>query len=275
MKPVAVLGSGPAGLLAAWALMLVGRPTVIFSDGGRSRVGPAQFLHGPLPGIAYASDPDAVVKYVRRGDPEVYRHKAFYTTQVPWRPWTDGSQPPERDAWSMDKMYGALWALFEDNVNDNAMKVTTEWLDEVQENGTFDGIISSIPKSRLCRRRVVDEFSSDSKVHRFLTQDIVIHPEAFEGMDDNTVIYDGTKDRSWYRTSLIFGQGGTEWNAKSRRPRGLEPTFTDSKPIWTNCDCVKGQGILCVGRRGKWSVEELAHNAFYDTMTMIGLRYGR
>jgi hypothetical protein len=171
----------------------------------------------------------------------------------------------------MIKMYDKLWDIFSSNVMANQTKITPEWIDD--EGAEFDAIISSIPLNRLCRAR--EQGFEERPTHRFITQDVVIHPVEFEDLPDNTVLYDGTKFKSWYRTSLVFGQGGTEWKEGAPRPKGLSPVFHDSKPIWTNCDCLRDQNVLPVGRRGKWSVSELAHNAFYDTMTLIGARYGR
>ena len=56
---------------------------------------------------------------------------------------------------------------------------------------------------------------------------------------------------------------------------GVNPIYSDYKPISTTCTCLNMTNILKVGRRGRWSVHHFTHDAFYDTMTMIGTRYGR
>lgn len=261
MKPVAVLGSGPAGMCAAWALNICGIPTVVISSGGKSRLGPAQFFHGPIPELNDPQSPDAIIKFIRRGDPDIYKLKAFGNLKVPWEPWTDAA-PVERAAWSLQETYDTLWRAFGDYVTKEEIK--PESIDKYLD--MFDGIISTVPMRALCT----------DPTHLFVTQDIKIHTECFEpNLDDNTVVLDGTGEKSWYRTSRIFGVGGTEWGPRSEPVRGLDPVYKDFKPISTTCTCLKGRGILCVGRRGKWSVDELSHNAFYDTMTLIGARYGR
>jgi hypothetical protein len=264
MKPVGILGSGPAGLMAAWACTLVGLPVVVISKNGRSRLGGAQFLHAPIPGMHKASEPETVVRYVRRGDPEEYRRKAFGAAKLrKWKPWTEGGQPDERAAWSLDAAYERLWTMYGDCVETNKQEITGKWLDDHKDD--FQFIISSVPLQRLCLGD-----------HTFATQLVQIHPVGFEQLDDDTVLYDGTKDRSWYRTSNIFNTTHTEWGEGQPAPRGLEPLYRDYKPMWTNCECWSDhQDLLLVGRRGRWSADDFSHDAFYDTMTALGMRYGR
>lgn len=262
-KPVAVLGSGPAGLMAAWACMLSGTSVVVLSDGGKSRLGGAQFLHAPIPGMHQARSPETVVKYVRRGDPEVYKRKAFGSLRVPWRPWTDGGQPEEREAWSLSLAYDSMWEVFGESVETNKQHIDLKGVVEVKDKFAF--VVSTIPLNVMC----VNES------HKFVTQNVRIHPDAFEELPDNTVLYDGTKDKSWYRVSNIFGTTYTEWGEESKAPP-IRPMRWDSKPMYSDCDCLnRVNGILTVGRRGRFDAAQFSHDAFFDTMTAIGMRYGR
>lgn len=262
MKPVAVLGSGPAGLMSAWACMMAGVPVVVLSNGGESRLGGAQFLHAPIPGMHQAKAPEAVVRFERRGDPEEYRRKAFGELAVPWRPWTEGGFPEERDAWSLSGAYEKLWSIFGESVDMNKTDVDLKWIMEHRDD--FSVIISTVPLSGLCR----------SDRHQFVSQKVIIHPVAFEELPDNTVLFDGTKEKTWYRTCNIFGTQYTEWGAFGKVPP-VSKTYVDYKPISTTCTCLHMSNVLRVGRRGRWSVHHFTHDAFYDTMTMIGTRYGR
>lgn len=262
MKPVAVLGSGPAGLMAAWACMLAGVPVVVLSNGGKSRLGGAQFLHAPIPGMHQAKAPEAVVRFERRGDPEEYRRKAFGELVVPWRPWTDGGFPEERDAWSLVDAYDRMWDVFGESVESNAQPIDLQWI--IEERDKFHMVISTIPLRALCR----------SDQHTFVSQRVMIHPEGFEELPENTVLFDGTKDKTWYRTCNIFGTQYTEWGAFGKVPK-VQPIYADHKPISTTCNCLGLSRVLLVGRRGRWYVDDFTHDAFYDTMTAIGSRYAR
>ena len=251
--------------MSAWACHQAGLPVVILSPGKKSRLGGAQFLHAPIPGIHGAKVPQTRVQYFRRGEPDLYRKKAFGDLDVEWRPWTDGGQPQFRDAWSLDRTYTFLWNTFEHAVrNDlNTRSVGPEWIRE--EGPEFSMVISTVPLLTLCEK---------PKEHKFITQEVLIYPEAFEGMPDDTVLYDGTPDKSWYRCSNIFGTSFTEWGAGSKTPPGLE-MIRDYKPMSSSCDCLDMPGVIKVGRRGKWDAREFSHGAYYDTMTAIGVLYGR
>ena len=267
MRPVCVIGSGPAGLLAAHAVCQAGLPLVIVSDGKRSRLGGAQFLHAPIPGITQAARPDTTVVYQRRGDPEVYRRKAFGSLKVDWKPWTEGGQPEARHAWSLDWTYGKLWDLFESTIQfgNNKVHVDHEWLEKVQ--GEFSMIVSTVPLASLCQ---------EPDRHQFVNQLVRIVAEPYEDLPDDTVLYDGTQEKSWYRTSRIFNTCFTEWGQDAKTPPGVNDLITDYKPMSTTCTCLdKYDRLIKVGRRGKWDAREFSHGAYYDTMMVIGAMYGR
>lgn len=265
ITPAAILGCGPSALLSAWACSLAGIPVAIVSRGVKSRLGGAQFLHAPIPGMHRASEPETFVKYERRGDPDIYRKKAFGDLNVEWKPWTEGGQPEGRAAWSLDMTYQYLWESMEPIITNemNVREIDMKWFEEEADQFLF--VVNTVPLASIC---------VDPK-HNFITQRIVITPTPFEGIADDTVLYDGTGEKSWYRTSNIFGTGFTEWGEGAKVPPGIQ-TFRDFKPMSTNCDCLKKfHRVVSVGRRGKWSAREFSHNAFYDTMNVIGVLYGR
>ena len=49
---VAVLGCGPAGLIAAWAAEQAGADVQIYSKKVQSIIPGSQYLHGPIPGVS-------------------------------------------------------------------------------------------------------------------------------------------------------------------------------------------------------------------------------
>lgn len=116
--------------------------------------------------------------------------------------------------------------------------------------------------------------------HVFREQPVKILNEALDAsLPDNTVMYDGTKEHSYYRMSRIFGVGSTEWGASSPTPP-VENLRTVNKPIWSNCDCYQedlGGGvpaIIRIGRFGTWKKGELTFHAFnrvIDTLAKVGV----
>jgi hypothetical protein len=259
MKPIAILGSGPAGLLAAHAIGLTGHPIAIVSKQEKSRIGGAQFLHMAIPELT-AEAPDATVTFRVEGTEEMYRHKVYGSLPVPFTSiegLVDGHVQP---AWHMQAAYDRLWQEFGDSLNED--RVTPEWLDE--NMGNFAAIVSTIPRTAICR-----SLSGDAPVnHEFYSQKVRIANECMRpSLPENTVLYNGTRDVSWYRTSQLFGHGGTEWG------NGLNPileTVEVSKPVRCTCDCYPE--VIKVGRFGKWKKGTLIHDAFTSSLKELNER---
>lgn len=260
MKPIAVLGAGPAGLLAAHAVGLAGQPIVIFSVGGKSRLGGAQFLHSDIPELT-PKEPDAVVTYVVKGSHFVYQQKAYGSGAQPsfvsFSNVKDGQQQP---AWNLQKMYDELWRRFEPNINE--VVVDAEWIQENHKE--FALVISSVPRPSLC----------SNEQHRWTRQEIIIDPRPI-GLPDMTVYYDGTSDHSWYRSSNLWGCGGREWGTRAamQLPYDQEGFVSASKPLDTNCNCLGDiNNLVRIGRYGRWEKGVLVHDGFERTIKQLHAR---
>lgn len=265
-KPVAVLGCGPAGLLAAHAVALRGQPIAIFSRAMPSQVGGAQFLHKPIPLIT-DEDPEAVVTFSVEGDVHEYRNKVYGD------PMTDRDAvavpfvsmenvPAEQPAWSMKGAYERLWDMYGNAVNDTM--VGPQWLEDNMDD--FSMVVSTVPLPALCAARA----GLIHEAHYFTTQTIGITLGQHDHLPDNHVVYDGTKDRAWYRASKLFGESSAEYGR-----RGVPPGATVislAKPIGHTCTCWRDmEGVLLMaGRMGKWRKGVLAHQAFEDTWEALG-----
>lgn len=259
MKPIAVLGTGPAGMMAAYAVGLTGKPLAVFGLGQKSRIGGAQFLHKPLPDLH--GDPDFQVEFEVHGDEHTYQQKVYGAAPVPFVSFSGVNANLERgevfqDAWSLPVTYDWLWEQF--GARANIAQVTADWI--AREKDNFRAIISTIPASAICTNRN----------HTFTSVDILIaEMSMLEGRPGHKVIYDGTRHRSWYRTSLINGVPGTEWGASMGKDNPFK-TVNVRKPISTNCDC--HPDIIKVGRYGAWRKGELAHEGFYSTLRELNER---
>lgn len=250
MKPVAILGCGPAGLMAAHAVAMRGKPVAVFSIPQKSRLGGAQFLHEPIPGINDVT-PDIIVNYKVEGDPQTYEQKVYSDTlTVPFVSMSDKFDGQTQQAWNLLATYDKLWSIFGESVND--VRVTPEWIEENADE--FDLMVSTVPLPSLCRAN-----------HHFTTQQVTIANQCFdETLADNTVFYNGTRDRSWYRCAKLFGIGSTEWGAGVNPPYD---TVKANKPIRSNCDC--WPNILKAGRFGTWKKGVLTHQAFTSTFEAL------
>ena len=261
---VAVLGCGPAGLMAALAAVHAqngypNKDTIIFSRRQMSTLFGAQYLHAPIPGVTDESS-RVTVSYDLFGTPEDYRRKVY-------GPMWDGSVSPEdlaepHDAWDLRGTYDKLWDLFEEfivpaEIDRAGMRMI---MDGQTIYGKFDMVISSIPLPSICL-----------KGHQFRSVTINAAGEApIRGIrlpyrvPANSVICNGLDHPSYYRVSNIFGHKTAEW------PEWIDPPISHAqvqKPLDSNCDC--WPEILRVGRYGEWRKGVLTHHAYERVLSTV------
>jgi hypothetical protein len=270
VKPIAILGVGPAGLMAAQACAMRGKMVALFSRGEpdtgpiKSRLGGAQFLHYPIPGINDVDTPDAEVRYVLCGDSEGYRRKVYGgDPNIPFVSMEHVRHNQVQPAWNLQATYDTLWHTLVEGTSVNVELIGPQWIEKALDNAWFETIFSTIPAPSICRSNA----AMINNVHHFLSQKVNIATACIlDNLPDNHVVYDGTPDRSWYRCSKLFGIGGTEWAADVKPPYG--DLISVHKPIRTTCDCWTGQ-VLRLGRHGTWKKGILTHHAFvgaYDAL---------
>lgn len=276
IRPVAVLGCGPAGLLAAHTLALLGRPVALFSNNpAKSQISGAQFLHKKVPELC-DDEPDEVITYRLRGDAATYRQKVYGEGTGPMLPGTvsfehieDGQTQP---AWNLMKIYDRLWDSWGKGVND--AYIGSDWLE--QRRHEFDFVVSSIPLPAICRfeNPLKDEdgnFIMPPAAHNFSSQKIWLIDRSIVPLEDNTILYSGDLSQSWYRTSNLFGHGGTEWSTIGRHgPPPVDGLKGGIKPVANTCDC--WSDVVRVGRFGEWKKGVLTHHAIrkvYDRANQI------
>jgi len=246
---VAILGCGPAGLMAAHAGAMLGHDIRILSKPRKSFMHGAQYLHSPIP-LASSRDP-FIINYRLRGDAGIYREKVYgIDSDLEVSP---NSLSEWHEAWDIREAYDWLWTTYGDYVT--PWDAEMEGLEEIWEN--VDVIVSSVPRPLLCR----------SGTHSFSSASVWATDRAFDLEKDNTVICDGTKDKAWYRSSLIQGWGNTEWPEEKKPPIDEDHLWKVLKPTMHNCDCQPE--VFHVGRYGSWDKKQLSHNAYFDTYKML------
>lgn len=258
MKPIAVLGCGPAGLLAAHALAITEMPFAIFSRIEKSKLGGAQFLHKPIP-LLTEDDPEFEIDHITRGSIEDYRLKVYGPEfNLPQDPNNIMPQTGEKLAgWSLVKAYDKLWEAYKDKIN--ADEITPAWPREHHEY--FSMVLSTVPATRMCKH---------PGRHQFISKPIRIANQCVEFIPENTIVFDGTKDRSWYRCANVMGFQSTEWAEPVPKIFPFSDTVIAIKPLSTNCNChTSHTEFRRLGRRGTWSKNEFTHHAFYQTLKIV------
>jgi hypothetical protein len=247
---VAVLGCGPAGLLAAHACARAGVDFDVISLKRQSPIGGAQFLHVPIPGITGDSG-DGRVNFYKHGVKEVYASKVYGDPEAPtsWDSYEEG----DHEVWNMQAAYQQLWETYQGNIRE--AKVDHGFISSnlVWE---YDKIFSTIPKTYLCFMN-----------HDFRSQPVWIDMDPAEEIQDSAIIYSGLRSDEWYRASNIFGYSSLEYPDLTVKGEAVRRI---SKPLSNNCTCWDSTPMLHMfGRYGEWTKAPLIHDAYYGAINAL------
>jgi hypothetical protein len=255
---IAILGCGPAGLLAAHATVLAGHTPRILSIKHRGVMPGAMYLHRPIKDLTEKKHQD-MIRLSKIGTQEGYAQKVYGRRDAPvsWSIWNKGHYP----IWNLRAAYEELWARYESYIKD--VTVTANMVYQVR--AYFPLVISTIPAKTLCLR---------PREHSFTERQIwVIHdaPSLDKSPQSNIMIYNGLEKTPWYRFASIFGFRSYEYGHNPVEQLGEDlkhlPIATGIKPLGNTCTChskrVKSYGdFVKVGRYGRWEKNVLTHHAF-------------
>ncbi len=267
---ILVLGSGPAGLMAAQGAVdaanidpkrtsLTDLKVAIISHKVKSDLYGCQYLHQPIPGITPAAA--RTVSYQMRGDADDYRRKVY--GQV----WSGTVSPEdlggEHQAWDLRATYDALWTFWERHIM--AGHVDAVSLSTIVANSKPDLIINSIPRPALCHEG--HAFGSTEIWAAGDAPKIGIHLP-YQCPKD-MVVCNAEDNPSWYRMSNVFGHTTVEWPGSL----ALVPVRTAArvrKPTSHACTCWEETlPIMHVGRYGEWAKGVLSHTAYFKAYKKI------
>lgn len=260
---IAVLGCGPAGLMAAHAVKRqTGQMPLIYSRKVKSVMFGAMYLHKPIPGITPGiNSPEFMVDVIKNGTRDGYAKLVYGDPNAPCS-W-DVIKPGRNPAWHLGAAYNKLWDLYADDIiHCNLHPIAVA--DILKEN---DIVFSTVPAKAIC---------NDPR-HEFKGQKIwVDHRRA----DPNQITYEsimvyngyppdgsvtGMIGYEWYRFSQICGYQAWEYTSVPAWARG---SFSEGlKPIITDCDC--WPNLIRLGRFGKWEKGVLTHHAFEEAETTM------
>lgn len=271
---VAILGCGPAGLLAAHACALDGVQFDIFSKKRKSQLYGSQYLHEPIPEISRYED-HVNVRYVTVGTPEEYRRKVHGK-------WWDGHIAPEdfepdHLAWNIRHAYDNLWQRYGRLVH-NYEVPTGQELEEYQASAysvvnyhlglsDYDLVINTMPRDIW--RVPGEEFiysegwalGDAPEEGKFIPYDC----------EDNTIFCDGSSETSYTRLSKVFGYATVEWPHHATRPP-LPGVAKVIKPLHYRANAQAPNPTadwLHVGRYGKFEKGVVVTDAFNDVVKKL------
>lgn len=285
MTQVAILGAGPAGLLAALAVEQSGHRPTIFAKGEPSKMFGAMYLHRAIPGLHEGDSPEFEITVIKTGSREGYAYNVYgkQDAACSWEKFDSGVT----FGWDLKKAYEQLWDRYERFIR--PFEINDKHMGSICSN--YPLVLNSIPAKSLCIRD-----------HEFAKQDIwVVHGDGSGHLipnvnDDNMMYYNGVpwdgsfdsdayqaqgmepielgppymKGHDWYRFSQINKYQAWEY---SREPAwAWDPEDGDGlsrfksqgiKPLWTNCGCwMEYKSMFRIGRFGTWQKGVLTHHAY-------------
>jgi hypothetical protein len=244
VKQVAILGCGPAGLIAAWAVEQAGATPHIFSRKQKSHIPGSQYLHDKIPGIT-SEYPEGVVQYVRIGTAEGYSRKVYGDErETGWNNYL-AIYP----SWNVFNAYDRLWDRYEGSIVD--AEITPLWVSGAVHDYDYDLVVSTLPQRAICDYPFEHQFNGVSFWIKTLPT-----PPADDKHD--IVVYNGTDD-PWYRWSVLGGVCSIEYSDLKGLP--LDDGMIAGIKVTNNtCDC--WPTVLRAGRWAEWKHGVLLHNVY-------------
>ena len=263
---IAVLGSGPSGLVAAEAVTecLFGteHDLDIFSLGKKSPLYGAQYLHQPILGVTDFMK-SIEVQYRLEGTADGYRQKVY--------PGSEGAEvsvsvemlEPNHPAWDIRETYDRLWEDFGDLVVPSILNF--EMVKVISRR--YDLVLSTIPLPKICGAK--HRFENANIVAAGSAPDLNIGLEEYKNLcPPNTVICNGDDRVPWYRISNIFGYVTAEFSMRysSWAPKSASMV---RKPLSHSCDCWDNSNVHLLGRYGAWKKGVLVHDVYEEVVRML------
>lgn len=247
---VAILGCGPAGLLAAHAVTKAGHRPVIFSRYEKSTISGAQFLHRP---VEDATLPEEAfdITFQMSGDEAGYVSRLYRDhgqVDSSWKNYQDGERVV---AYPMATTYDRLWSKYRSRIEEVDLdlgQIRRIYMDHPE-------VVSTIPRGYL---------ASDDQASKFRSATVHIGVNDVYGMSlpENTIWYNGSNyddGNDVYRASNIQGITSGEY------VKPQDHTHPVVKPIrFEGVD--EFPDIFKVGRYGRWDKRQLAHSAYSETL---------
>jgi hypothetical protein len=248
---VAIIGCGPAGLMAAHAAVESGREPIIYSPKVKSTIFGAMFLHRSIPGIT-PDEPELNIRIRKIGSKEGYARKVYGSPYHPvsWDKFESGGLP----AWSLGRAYDKLWEMYNDLIIDQEIKHWDVW--SMQQNLL---VLCTAPAPKLCR----------NPNHEFRGQKIWVLVENDPREKRPEMVYDGRDNYDWYRYSHINGTKAWEYSkpVPLYRHHIYREVLEGVKPLGNDCDC--HPGLIRLGRFGKWEKDILTHHAYEEARALL------
>lgn len=257
---VAVLGAGPSGLLAAWAVVNAGHEPVIFDKNPRKP-------DGSTAGVYYLHEPcnlplrsRAVAIHVSGGADSEERRRS-YALKVYGDTSTEVSIPSYN---SVQTAYDGMQAM------DFCWDIVGKFVNQKDIVGWGPPHSASILGYAEDFQLVINTIPLNILIPEvFWKWEIATIYRSTAPADESYMMYQANLQIPWYRASAIFGQFTLEYpGTYSDLPSSAESggKYVRVKKVVPSPDAMPEvpENVLLTGRYGAWDKNKLSHDAFYD-----------
>jgi hypothetical protein len=237
---IAILGCGPAGLLAAHAVRLAGGEPLVYSIKEKSEIPGSLHLRRAVPELT-PSYADNLVNVVRMGTPEGYARKVYGDSSHATG-WENYSQ--SYPSWNAIWAYDQLWKRYERNIHH--LLIEPGMIEDFLK--LFRVVINTLPRRFLC----ADDEHTFKSVPYWIKS--LALPDGEAGRE--VIIYNGRPEDVWYRYSIL----GDRCSVESTYGFEGDGVIEGVKAIGNTCTCWRG--LVHAGRWAEWRHGVLLNDAF-------------
>lgn len=260
---VAILGAGPAGMLAALAVERNGYQPVIYSATRlRSELNDDMYLEELPPGILGTDGytPDQVVEYIREGTARQYAKKLYGDEDaiVSWEDVRWG----EHGIWWLQDVYDKLFDRFLGNIVEFEFK---DGLDVAAVAAKHNFTMTTLPGKIAC---VNPDHSFTSRTVWLVRYQ---SPHYDPIRDRQELVYNGQEGPRWYRYSSLRGWKTWEYSFDPSEVHGEigdDPVIVKGMKLLNN-SCTCNPRVHRVGRWAQWRRGVRNHHPFQQATSIL------
>ena len=254
MNEVSIIGCGPAAMMIAHACDQHGVDFRIYGPGVPSEIGGAQYLHRDV-GVRYDGLRPETVRYVRQGSSQGYETKV-YGALPPGLETSWSKFPDEVEAWPLIGIYQHLWSKFYHKIS----IVGPVTLEQIMELAEHTLVFNTAPLPSLM------------PLGQYATEECLILM-GLSWAPPFTIVYDGTPEKKYYRSSNLWGFESTEYpiSILAETPwLSTDPNVRRiKKPLSTD---VTIPNVILSGRYGRWEKGVLVDESYFQAIEAIRAR---
>jgi len=259
---VAVLGAGPAGLLASWAVIDAGHELTTFEKSPRKPDGltaGVYYLHSDCNLPLRRREVDVIgsggtTEEERR---ENYRRKVYGEQTVPV------SIPGHRQtdiAYDGMQALALCWDVVHPFIVHEKLR---HWIDVVGLSKNYDLVVNTVPLNALLPD--IEWRYEQATIYRGVAPP-----------DESYMLYQASPAVPWYRASAMFGVFTMEYamtyrDESMRLPPKEEGQYVRVKKVIDTPESmpVLPDNVMLTGRFGAWSKSNLSHHAYEHVMRRL------